>query len=106
MLRKVAKPVDVPTGEPEDIFSPAAADPAFVPSGAAVATLRAFDPRRAGRGKAAIAVAIVAAWIFLNFALDAGWIPADGRVEGITVLVLGPVVGAVLRHFGSRWSTQ
>ncbi len=76
------------------------------PSGPAVATMRAFDPRRAGRGKAAIAALLVAAWIFLNVALDAGWIPADGRVEGITVLVLGPVVGAVLRHFGSRWSTQ
>jgi hypothetical protein len=38
----------------------------------------------------------------LSLALDQGWILESGRIEAIVNLVLGPAVGAMLRHWGTR----
>lgn len=72
------------------------------PSGALVATARAFKPSRVGAGKTAGAVAVLACTIALAVAFDLGYLPKDGLVFYLYTALVA-VAGNVLRHFGSRW---
>lgn len=73
------------------------------PSGAAVATARAFSPRRVGWAKTGLAVGIVVANAAFLLSLDKDWIPADGNLAIYAAGLFGLLTGPVVRHLGSRW---
>lgn len=105
-VTKPSKPEDRPTPRME--FIPEAReipDPKAEtkPSGAIMATVRAFNPSRVGAGKTIGASAMVLAYLAFLFALDNGIIPADGTFALFVAGAVGPMVGLALRHLGSRW---
>ena len=82
---------------------PVLPDASDKPSGVAVATLRAFNPRRGGWGKTLLAIGIILANGALYFGIDEGVIPADGMLAVLAAQVFGFLTGPVIRHLGTRW---